>query len=72
MPKGKKIKETPEQQFKNAHRELLNRWIEESDIDDVRIAEIAKDDVDEWLEEEVVTFDCDMDLEEDDDAEEEE
>ena len=72
MPKGKKIKETPEQQFKNAHRELLNRWIEESDIDDVRIAEIAKDDVDEWLEEEVVTFDCDMDLEGDDDAEEEE
>lgn len=72
MPKGKKIKETPEQQFKNAHRELLNRWIEESDIDDVRIAEIAKDDVDEWLEEEVVTFDCDMDLGEDEDAEEEE
>jgi hypothetical protein len=72
MPKGKRIKETPEQQFKNAHRELLNRWIEESDIDDVRIAEIAKDDVDEWLEEEVVAFDCDMDFGEDEDAEEEE
>lgn len=72
MPKGKKIKETPEQQFKNAHRELLNRWVEESDIDDVRMAEIAKDDVDEWLEEEVITFECDGNLVEDEDAEEEE
>lgn len=72
MPKGKKIKETPEQQFKNAHRELLNRWVEESDIDDVRMAEIAKDDVDEWLEEEVITFECDENLVEDEDAEEEE
>ena len=72
MPKGKKTKETPEQQFKTAHRALLNRWIEESDIDDSRIAEIALEDVNEWLEEEVVTFDCDMDLEEDEDAKEKE
>ena len=72
MPKGKKAKETPEQQFKTAHRALLNRWIEESDIDDLRIADIAKEDVEEWLKEEVVEFECDMDLEEDDDAKEEE
>ena len=55
---------TPHQQFKNEHRALLNRWLEESDIDDEEMAQIALDDVQEWMDEEVIEFDCDMDLEE--------
>lgn len=53
---------TPHQQFKNEHRALLNRWLEESDIDDEEMAQIALTDVEEWMDEEVVGFDCDMDL----------
>ena len=38
MPKKKKkVKETPEQQVKNAHRNFLEYWVEESDIDENRI-----------------------------------
>jgi len=44
---------------------LLNRWLEESDIDDQEMAQIALTDVEEWMDEEVVGFDCDMDLEDD-------
>ena len=57
------MKDTPEQKFKVEHRALLNRWIEESDIEDYRISEIALDDVNEWLEEEVMDFDSDMEEE---------
>jgi hypothetical protein len=53
---------TPHQQFKNEHRALLNRWLEESDIDDTDMAKIVLDDVNEWLDEEVVEFESDMDL----------
>ena len=53
---------TPHQQFKNAHRALLDRWIEESDIDDMELAKIAIDDVEEWLDEDVVKFESDIDL----------
>lgn len=53
---------TPHQQFKNAHRALLDRWIEESDIDDMEIAKIAIADVEEWLDEDVVEFESDIDL----------
>ena len=62
---------TPHQQFKNEHRALLNRWIEESDIEDTEIAKIAMSDLEEWLDEEVVDFECDMVLDDDDDNEEE-
>jgi len=55
---------TPHQQFKNEHRALLNRWLEESDIDDKEMAQIALDDVQEWMDEEVIEFESDMDLEE--------
>jgi len=54
---------TPHEQFKRAHRALLNRWIEESDIQDIEIAKIAIADVDEWLDEETVEFEADFDLE---------
>jgi hypothetical protein len=60
---------TPHQQFKNEHRALLNRWLEESDIDDQEMAQIALTDVEEWMDEEVVGFDCDMDLEDDEEHE---
>ena len=60
------MKATPEQQFKTEHRALLNRWTEESDIEDIRISEIALEDVNEWLEEEVIDFDSDINLEEED------
>jgi|TARA_R110000796_G_scaffold45888_3_gene110968 hypothetical protein len=53
---------TPHQQFKNEHRALLNRWLEESDIDDTDMAKIVLADVNEWLDDEVVEFESDMDL----------
>jgi len=56
---------TPHQQFKNEHRALLNRWLEESDIDDEEMAQIALNDVEEWLDEEVVGFESDMNLDDD-------
>lgn len=59
------LEDTPEQKFKKEHRALLNRWTEESDIDDMRIARIAMDDLNEWLDEPVFEFESDMDLEED-------
>jgi hypothetical protein len=55
---------TPHQQFKNAHRALLNRWIEESDINDTDMADIARQDIEEWLDEDVVDFESEMDEEE--------
>jgi hypothetical protein len=53
---------TPHQQFKNEHRALLKRWVDESDIDDMEIAKIAVADVDEWLDEDVVDFESDIPL----------
>ena len=53
---------TPHQQFKNEHRALLKRWIDESDIDDMEIAKIAVADVEEWLDEDVVDFESDIPL----------
>ena len=57
--------------IKNAHRALINRWIEESDIEDTEIAKIAMEDLEEWLDEDVIDFECDMVLDDDDDDEEE-
>jgi hypothetical protein len=55
---------TPHQQFKNAHRALLNRWVEESDIEDLDLAKIVTEDTEEWLDEEVVDFESEVDLDE--------
>lgn len=55
--------ETPHQQFKNEHRALLNRWLEESDIDDMEMANIAMVDINEWLGEDVLEFESEIDLE---------
>ncbi len=59
---------TPHQKFKNEHRALLNRWLEESDIDDQEMAQIALTDVEEWMEEEVMDFESDIDLDDDNEA----
>ena len=58
---------TPHQQFKNEHRALLNRWVEESDIEDTDMAKIAMSDIEEWLNEEIVDFESDIKSEEDED-----
>ncbi len=44
---------------------MLNRWLEESDIDDQEMAQIALTDAEEWMDEEVVGFESDMDLDDD-------
>lgn len=58
--------DTPEQKFKKEHRALLNRWIEESDIEDMSIVKIAMADLNEWLDEPVLEFESEIDLEETD------
>ena len=60
---------TPHQQFKNEHRALLNRWLEESDIEDHDMAKIVLADIEEWMDEEVIEFECDIDLEDDEEHE---
>ena len=60
---------TPHQQFKNEHRALLNRWLEESDIEDHDMAKIVLADVEEWMDEEVIEFGCDIDLDDDEEHE---
>ena len=62
---------TPHPQSKNQHRALLNRWLEESDIEDTEMAKIVMSDIEEWLDEDVVDFECDMVLDDDDEDEEE-
>jgi hypothetical protein len=41
---------------------MLNRWLEESDREDTEMAKIVLADVNEWLDDEVVEFESDMDL----------
>ena len=60
---------TPHQQFKNEHRALLNRWLEESDIEDLEMAKIAVDDINEWLGEDVLEFESEIELSDEDEEE---
>ncbi len=53
---------TPHQQFKNEHRALLNRWLEESDIDDQEMAQLALNDVAEGTDEDAAGFESDLHL----------
>ena len=62
----RKMTITPHQQFKNEHRALLNRWIEESDIEDLELAKIAVKDINEWLGEDVLEFESEMELSDED------
>ena len=50
---------TPHEQFAGAQRSLLNRWLEESDLGDDEIAQIAIGVAMAWMEEDVVTFEDD-------------
>ena len=61
--------ETPHQKFKTEHRALLNRWLEESDIEDMEMAKIAMDDLNEWLDEDVLEFESEIDLSDEDEEE---
>jgi len=60
--------ETPHQKFKTEHRALLNRWLEESDIEDMEMAKIAMDDLNEWLGEDVLEFESEIDLSDENEA----
>ena len=41
---------------------MLNRWVEESDIEDVELAKIAVADLNEWLDMEEIEFEADFEL----------
>lgn len=56
---------TPHEKLAREVRILLNRWVEESDLDLDVIYEIADQAVDGWAEEPVLGFDPDFDPEED-------
>ena len=60
---------TPHQQFKNEHRALLTRWLEESDIENHDMAKVVLTDIEEWKDEEVIEFGCDIDLDDDEEHE---
>ena len=65
----RKMTETPHQKFKTEHRALLNRWLEESDIEDMDMAKIAMDDLKEWLGKDVLEFESEIDLSDEDEEE---
>jgi len=64
----RKMTETPHQKLKTEHRALLNRWLEESDIEDMEMAKIAMDDLNEWLGEDVLEFESEIELSDEDEA----
>lgn len=57
-------------QVRHEAKMLLNRWDDESDLDERQIAKSVLEGVNEWLEEEIVEFNSDIDLGEEDDEEE--
>ena len=65
MPR--KINLTPHEQFAHEVRALLNRYLEESDLDDYTLAEIMEHALGQWMNEDVVDFVSDIDLDADED-----
>jgi len=53
---------TPAEKFSFEVRALLNRWLEESDLEDLDLAEAAAKTINDWLDEEAVIFEADEDL----------
>jgi len=53
---------TPIGKFSVEVRAVLDRWIEESDLEDVEMAEAAAKVISDWLDEEVLTFEPDDDM----------
>lgn len=51
-------------QIKNETKALLNRWTEECDLEEVQIAKAVFKGVNKWLDEMVVEFEAEFDLEE--------
>ncbi|MAM93002.1 MAG: hypothetical protein CMI15_16265 [Opitutaceae bacterium] len=64
MPKKNRL--TPHEQFGNEVRALLNRYVEESDLEECTLAEIMHHILSQWLDEDVLDFSSDIDLEDDD------
>lgn len=48
-------------QISNEIIKILNRYQEESDLDDEELVEACTDGINEWLDEEVVSFEADTD-----------
>ncbi len=48
---------------------LLHRWEEESDLEDEQILECVSDAIDEYYEEDVVEFDSDISVSDDEEME---
>lgn len=65
MPR--KINLTPHEQFAREVRALLNRYLEESDLEDYTLAEIMEHALGHWMNEDVVDFVSDMDLDDGED-----
>lgn len=55
---------TQHEKFAREVRALLNRWIEESDLDEWEMAELVASAVNGWMDDEIISFD----VEEDDDG----
>ena len=53
---------TPREKCAVEVRAVLDRWIEESDLEDVEMAEAAAKVISDWLDEEVLTFEPDDDM----------
>jgi hypothetical protein len=53
---------TPSEKFSSEVRATLNRWLEESDLEDLDLAEAAARTINDWLDEESVIFEADEDL----------
>jgi len=58
---------TPHEQFAREVRSLLNRYLEESDLEDYTLYEIMEHALGQWMSEDVVDFVSDMDLDDDED-----
>ena len=56
---------TPHEMFANEVRALLSRYLEESDLEEGTMAEIMQHVLGQWMDEDVVDFSSDIDLEDD-------
>ena len=57
--------ELPSEKVVNEVKALLNRWSEESDLEDHELLQCISDALNEYFDEDVVEFESDIDLEED-------
>ena len=57
--------ELPSRKVVNEVKALLNRWSEESDLEDHELLQCISDALNEYFDEDVVEFESDIDLEED-------